>query len=138
MKRIFAVLLLLAVVVLTGCGKNDGAPKDDTPEPPVLNGVYSGEYGEFVFNGDGSSIEFTLAPEIAEAAGLPEAGEGEYVFTLYHAAYRYDKAERMEMTCGDVSGCFMNKHGETCEDRIVLLSPVEGDASDMTFERGGE
>ena len=138
MKRILMILLLLTAVVFAGCGKNDGAPIENTPEPPVLDGVYSGEYGEFVFNGDGNSIEFTLAPEVAKAAGLPESGDGDYVFTLYHASYRYDKAERMEITCGEASGYFMNKHGVTCWDRIVLLSPVEGDASDMTFERGGE
>ena len=137
MKRILPLLLLLVTLLLTGCGSYDGPPKDDSPEPPPLNGTYSGEYGELVFNGDGRSISFTLAPEVAQAVGLPEAGEGEYAFTLYHSLYRYDKAEEMEIICGGVSGSFMNMHGVTCEESIVLLSPIEGDTDHLTFERSG-
>ena len=137
MKRILPVLLLLAALLLTGCVSYDGPPKDDSPEPPPLNGTYSGEHGELVFNGDGKSISFALSPEVAQAAGLPESGEGEYAFTLYHSLYRYDKAEKMEIICGEASGSFMNIHGETCEESIVLLSPIEGDTDNLTFERSG-
>lgn len=136
MKRILPLLLLLLLVTLglTGC-VYDGPPKDDSPEPPSLKGTYSGECGEFVFNGDGKSISFTLSPEVAQAAGLPESGEGEYVFTLHHSLYRYDKAEEMEIICGEASGRFMNRHGVTNEESIVLFSPIEDDTGYMTFER---
>ena len=137
MKRLLP-LLLLVTLMLTGCGSYDGAPKDDSPEPPPLNGTYSGEYGEFVFNGDGKSISFTLSPEIAQAAGLPDSGDGEYAFTLYHNLYRYDKAEKMEIICGEASGSFMNVHGMTSEERIVLLSPIDGYTGDLIFERSGD
>lgn len=134
MKRFAHIFTLTAVLLLfAACGTAEKPPENGTPEPPPLCGTYEGDCGELVFNGDGSSIEFELEADFAEAVGLPECGEGEYVFTFAHGEYRYDLAERMEITCGDDTALLLNKHGETCEDAIVLLHPET--AEDVRFER---
>ena len=135
MKRFALIMAFCAsLLLLCSCGAHDKPPENGTPEPSPLSGDYAGEYGELSFNGDGRSISFELEHGFAEAAGLPDSGDGEYCFTFGHKEYRYDLAERIEITCGGDTALISNKHGETCEDVIVLLHPESFE--EVRFERG--
>lgn len=140
-KRMLAAMLctalLLALTLLpTGCQTYDAPPADNSPEPPALSGTFVCGDSRLVFSGDGRSLEYTFTPELAEAADLPESdGGAEYVFLFQHREYRYDKAESFRITASDGSSCdFMNVHGETNENAVVLFSPAEG-AEKLVFAK---
>ena len=96
-RRTLCLVLFLVLLLscgLAACGGDDRPPSDNTPDPPVLKGVYSGEQGSLTFNGDRRSIVLNISAELAAASGLPEGeSEGSYVFLFHNEEWRYDKAE---------------------------------------------
>lgn len=129
------ILLMLAfVLMLSGCA-TEQPPAADTPEPPNHNGVFESEFGALVFNGDGESVTVRFEDEFAGEAGLPQGEcQGVYVFKFHNGAYRYDKAEALEITIDGDTYTFLNDWQETNETVICLSSPIDA-GERMRFER---
>lgn len=135
-KSSLLLYLLFLVLLATGCGGKDNPPEADTPEPAPLQGTYTGDYGNLVFNGDGRTIVLNLTEEFAQATGLPAGeSEGEFVFLFQHGEWRYDLAETMEITVDGTTVSLQNVHGSTDESQIVLLSPEEDSSQEIVFEK---
>ena len=94
-SKILGFLLLAAVV--SACGtSHDGPPKGKGPEPEPLSGVFSGDLGKMIFNGDGSTVVVSLT---GEAAVLCPEGSMEYAFTYgARGLCRYDLADRLALS----------------------------------------
>lgn len=139
MKKTLALLLtFLALTALTACFQvYDGPPKDDgTPAPPAHNGVFTSDHGTMTFNGDGKSVTLSLDGYLADLTGLPEGeAEASYIFFAnfppHRTDYRYDRADELDITAGDVTYTFKNRIGATDKDAIRLYLY---DNSDGTVE----
>lgn len=135
-KQFAAAVILLILAVLTACGSNT-PPDDGTPEPPPHEGVFTSEYGTMTFTGDGETVLFDFAPELADAAGLPVGEQsGSYVFLFRHEAWRWDKADRLRITVSDASCDFLHDFTLADENTVALLSPMDGNET-IRFIRGG-
>ena len=131
---LFAAVLLAAV--LTGCGKEQ-PPDDGSPSPEPLNGVFSGEYGELKFNGDGKTIELNVTDEFAELNKLPgREGSGTYVFMFDNGSWRYDLAEDLRITLDGKDHWFNNCVGKTDSDTVAFYLPYDS-SKEFVFEKQG-
>ena len=63
-----------------------------------------------------------------------EIHDGSYVFRLYNGAYRYDKAEDMQLYIDGEAHVLINS-AATSYNCITVLSPIDGDASFVNFVR---
>ncbi len=139
MKKAFAITFaaaLLIAALMTGCAK-DRPPDDGTPSPEPLNGVFSGEYGELTFNGDGKSIELNVSGEFARLSGMT-GGEsaGTYVFLFHNESWRRDMAEYFRVTIDDKKYSFNNSVGKTDSDTLVFYLPSDS-SKEFVFEKQG-
>ena len=127
-KRLLPLLAILLLALLTACNGNSNTPPDPgTPEPPALNGTYVSPEGALIFNGDGESVVLEDISEVlADATGLPRGGsEGTYAFTFHGGLWRYDVAEALSITVGEQTCKLTNAVGETGEDVVAVLSPLQ-------------
>ena len=133
----FLIIPLMCILLFcAACGAKDLPPDSNLPEPEPHNGVYTSEYGTMTFNGDGESILFDFAPELAEETGLPGGEQsGSYVFLFQHKQWRYDKAERFRITASDASYDFINVFTVTDENTVALQSPLNGKET-ILFKKG--
>ena len=135
MKRIIAlILIVLAGTALAACTPNDPPPKEDTPDPAPLSGVFRCGASTFIFSGDDTTVTVNVDSELAAQTGLP-AGEhqGTYVFLLYNGKYRYDKADIFRITLDGKAYQFNNTLGTTNSD-TVAFSTFDG-SSVLTFHK---
>lgn len=127
-----AILLVLSLCIISSCG-SDLPPDDNTPEPPVFNGVYSSEFGTFSFNGDGKTIVVDVKEDFASNIGLPSSNfEGNYVFLFRNEIWRYDKAETFRIILNKETYQFRNDIGKTNENEISFYLP---DNSLVSFKK---
>ncbi len=136
MKKVFMMICaaVLLAALLTGCG-NDRPPDDDTSSPEPLNGVFSGEYGELTFNGDGKSIELNVNGEFSRLSGMPGGkSAGTYVFLFHNESLRRDKAEYFRVTIDDKKYSFNNSVGKTDSDTLVFYLPSDS-SKEFVFEK---
>ncbi|MBQ7715413.1 MAG: hypothetical protein IJT70_06055 [Clostridia bacterium] len=125
--RLFVIFLALIMLLSLAACMHDGPPKEDTPEPSALDGVFVCGDSTFTFNGDGKSIVISIDNELAEQTGLPEGEhDGEYVFLLYNGSYRCDKAEDFRIVIGDAEYRFFNAIGTTDSDTVAFRIPDSG------------
>lgn len=137
MRKSLALLLaFLALTALTACFQvYDGPPKDDgTPDPPAHDGVFTSDHGTMTFNGDGKSVTLNLDNYLAVLTGLPEGeAEGTYIFfanlSPHRVDYRYDRADELDITAGDVTYTFKIRIGATVEDAIRLYLYDDNDGT---------
>ena len=121
MKKLIIVLLCLCLACSFAACVNDGPPKEDTPDPPALSGVFEHQTDTMSFNGDGRSVELDISKEISELTGLPEGkSSGTYVFILQNGSYRYDKAEYFRIMLDEKTYQFYNDLGVTAEDTVAF------------------
>ena len=60
------------------------------------------------------SVRLKLSGELAEKTGLPEGeNEGSYAFLFHNESWRYDLAEGLRITVGEVSLRFLTVPGST-------------------------
>lgn len=112
------------MLLFSGCTPEQ-PPTADLPDPPTHNGVLRSKVGTLTFNGDGESITVWFQEDFAEQTELPRSErQGTYVFKFQNAAYRYDKAERLEICIDDASYLFQNQWQKTTEETICLSSPL--------------
>ena len=135
-RRAFLLLAALALgLLLCACGGRDAPSDDGSPWPAAHDGLFVSEYGSLAFPGDGETVTLNFGPELAAATGLPE-GEcvGSYAFLYQHGLWRYDRADRLELTAAGVNYSFTHLFSETTAERIVLISPLEGQ-TELIFEK---
>ena len=130
--------LILAVIMLLSFAAcmYDGHPKEDTPDPPALNGVFISGENSFTFSGDGRSITMNISGDFAALSGLPYGeSEAQYVFLLsVGGEYRYDKAEYFRIIIGDINYQFRNEHGATNENTVAFY-PTDDAVTSVRFEK---
>lgn len=129
--------LLCAIIALTvllcGC-YYDGPPKDDTPEPEPLSGVFSYSDSTMTFCEDGKGVILSISPDTAALTGLPEGeSDGTYVFIYQNGSYRRDKSEYFRIMIGDKTYQFRNDLGVTDEDTVAFYSL--DNKSEIIFEK---
>jgi hypothetical protein len=88
------------------------------------------------FNGDGQSVIIDFSDELAKALGFADGrGEGIYEFLWFHSPWRYDDAEQFMLTVDGESCVLRNMLGGTDEDTITLILSIEGEKTELIFER---
>ena len=134
-KLLLFVLSALLLVACTAC-LYDGPPKEDTSDPPALDGVFVCDDSTLTFNGDGKTVTMKLDDAFAARTGLP-AGETtcQYVFLLSNGGlYRYDKAETLEFYFDETGHRFRNALGTTGET-VVAFYPKDDADTFVQFEK---
>ena len=130
-KTVFAaaaVLLAVVLPLLFGCGSRDLPPDDGTPWPEALSGRFVYEDSALTFTGDGVTVTLSLSETLAEKLGLP-AGKtgGSYAFLFRNESWRYDFAETLALTAGDVSARFIMTPGSTTARQVCFNLPDSGE-----------
>lgn len=143
-RKLIALLLVSAFALAFSACVYDGPPKDDgTPAPEAHSGEFVSEHGSITFKGDGRSAVIDFDEELAAITGLP-AGlhSAEYSFMANTPPHRYetrwDRANELKITVGDVSYVFGNYMGRTSSETVAIYAyPEDGGVLDLIFEKKG-
>ena len=129
-----ALLMVLVLPLLLSACIHDPPPRDDSPLPPSLDGVFTSELGSLTFNGDGKSIVVELTEAGAERTGLPAGtSQGTYYFLYQGGLYRYDKSEYLQISIDGTNTRFRNSVGDTDENTVAIYP--DADTTNAVFFR---
>ena len=134
MRFTFVLPALVLLLLLAACsGHNDRPPDNGTPWPENLTGTFVSGDSRLVFNGDGVTVQLELSDEMAEKTGLPAGkSDGSYAFLFHNESWRYDLAEGLRITVGDISIRYITVPGSTDGQKVCFDAK---DGSQLTFTK---